>query len=146
MADTPDFEAEGLLDGLEDEDERAGRLELLEGLHERGVSIEELRRAIQEERLVLLPVELVFADGAEMTARQVAEQAGVELDWLLAQRQALGLPRPDPDAVMFSQEDVQAVKRHDGVSRGRVLGGRGRWSCRACWGARWRRWPRLCAS
>jgi adenylate cyclase len=111
MADTPDFAAEGLLDGLEDEDERAGRLELLEGLHDRGVSIEELRRAIDEERLVLLPVEMVFADGAELTAQQVAEQAGVELDWLMAQRQALGLPRPDPDAVMFSQEDVQAVKR-----------------------------------
>ena len=52
------------------------------GLHERGVSIEELRRAIDEERLVLLPVELVFADGTELTARQVAEQAGVDLDWL----------------------------------------------------------------
>ena len=44
MAGTPDFEAEGLLEGLESEDERAGRLELLEGLYERGVSIEELRR------------------------------------------------------------------------------------------------------
>jgi len=111
MAETPDFESEGLLDGLDDEDERAGRLELLEGLHERGVSIEELRRAIDEERLVLLPVELVYSDGADLTARQAAEQAGVEVDWLMAQRQALGLPRPDPDAVMFSQEDVQALKR-----------------------------------
>lgn len=111
MADAPDFEAEGLLDGLDSQDERAGRLELLEGLHERGVSVEEMRRAIDEERLVLLPVELVFSGGADLTAREVAEQAGAELDWLLAQRQALGLPRPDPDAVLFSQEDVEAVKR-----------------------------------
>ncbi len=51
-----DFAGAGLLDGLEG-DERAARLELLERLAADGVSLEELRAAVAEDRLVLLPLE-----------------------------------------------------------------------------------------
>jgi len=51
-----DLEAEGLLDGLEGETRKA-RARLLARLADDGVSVEELRRAIAEDRLVLVPVE-----------------------------------------------------------------------------------------
>jgi adenylate cyclase len=54
-----DFAAEGLLDGLEGKD-RAAREELLRGLLERGCTLDELKTAVAEDRLVLLPVERVL--------------------------------------------------------------------------------------
>src|SRR4051795_10417772 len=56
-----DWEAEGLLDGLEGEPARAARRALLDELHEEGVPLDDLRRAVAEDRLALLPVERVLA-------------------------------------------------------------------------------------
>ncbi|MGA6949198.1 MAG: adenylate cyclase regulatory domain-containing protein, partial [Solirubrobacterales bacterium] len=67
-----DFEAEGLLDGLSGK-AREARLGLLEDLAEDGVPLEELKRAVEEDRLVLLPVERVFEEGTERyTAQEIA--------------------------------------------------------------------------
>src|SRR5918999_1711763 len=78
-----DFEAEGLLDGLEDENARAARLDLLRQLHEKGVPLEELRKAVEEERLPLLPAELVLeGEGPRYTREEVAEKSGVDDDTL----------------------------------------------------------------
>jgi adenylate cyclase len=41
-----DWEAEGLLEGLEDDDARKARRELLDQLHDEGCSVEELRQAV----------------------------------------------------------------------------------------------------
>ena len=49
-----DFEAEGMLDGLSG-DQRAARLALLERLAADGFGLEELRNAVAEDRLALLP-------------------------------------------------------------------------------------------
>ena len=49
-----DWEAEGLLEGLEDDDARKARAELLDHLHGEGCSVEDLRDAVEEDRLVLL--------------------------------------------------------------------------------------------
>ena len=49
-----DFEAEGLLDGLDGES-RDARLRLLEQLERDGVSLDELRDAVNEGRLALVP-------------------------------------------------------------------------------------------
>ena len=62
-----DFAASGLLDGLEGRD-REAREELLSGLLERGVTLEELKAAVAEDRLVLLPVELTGTRGSCYTA------------------------------------------------------------------------------
>ena len=106
-----DFEAEGLLDGL-DERERAARLRLLEELSAEGVALDELRRAVAEDRLALLPVERVLAgEGRRYTAEEVAERAGLEEGFLIRQRQALGLPMPDPGERAFTDEDVASAKR-----------------------------------
>ncbi|MQA76102.1 MAG: adenylate/guanylate cyclase domain-containing protein, partial [Solirubrobacterales bacterium] len=72
-----DFEAEGLLAGLEGEP-REARRRLLTELAEDGVPLEELRRAVAEDRLVLLPVERVLSGGGgRYTAAEIAQRAGL---------------------------------------------------------------------
>jgi adenylate cyclase len=106
-----DFEAEGLLEGVEGRD-REARRELLQQLADDGVSLDEMRRAVAEDRLALLPVERVLAGaGDRYTAAEVADRAEIELDYLLRQRQALGMPEPGPDDRVFGDEDVDAARR-----------------------------------
>jgi adenylate cyclase len=106
-----DFEAEGLLKGTRGK-ARQARRELLEELAADGVSLEELRRAVEEDRLALLPVERVLeAEGRRYTAAEVAEKAGVDEELLRRNRLALGLPDPGPDDEAFTDEDVEAAKR-----------------------------------
>jgi adenylate cyclase len=113
LAGGMDFEAEGLLDGLDGEEERAARRELLEQLVEAGVTVDELKRAIAEERLALVPVELALAgeERGTYTHQQIAELSGVDPDFLVRQLQALGLPRPDVEHDRFTERDLDAAKQ-----------------------------------
>jgi adenylate cyclase len=104
-----DFEAEGLLEGLEGE-EREARESLLEQLSEAGVSDDELRKAVAEERLALLPVERALSGDYDLTAAEVAERAGVTEDFVRRYRRALGLPLSKDDDRAFSEEDIDALK------------------------------------
>jgi adenylate cyclase len=114
----PDFAAEGLLKGLRGK-RRAARLELLESLYKQGATVEELRRAIEEERLAILPAERVLADDQRYTIDEVARRAGLEADLLRAQRRAAGLPVPEPDEKAFSKRDLRAARRlKDGLEAG----------------------------
>ena len=81
MADPPDFAAEGLLDGL-DPEERAARERLLVELHAAGFSLDDLREATREERLPLLPLEGVLRREDVYSAHEVAEAAGIPLEFL----------------------------------------------------------------
>jgi len=106
-----DWAGEGLLDGLDDDDARAARTELLEYLHEeKGCSLEELKDAVREDRLVLLPVERLLAGDKSYSQRQIAEEAGLDLDHLRQYRQALGLAMPDPDAEVLGETDLEGAK------------------------------------
>jgi adenylate cyclase len=106
-----DFEREGLLKGTRGK-AREARRELLEELAADGVPLEDLRRAVEEDRLALIPVERVLeGEGRRYTAAEVAERAGVEEDLLRRNRLALGLPDPGPDEPAFTDEDVDAAKR-----------------------------------
>jgi adenylate cyclase len=106
-----DFEAEGLLDGLEGE-AREGRRELLERLAGEGVPIEELREAVEGGRLTLLPVERALAgDGNRYTPREIAELAGVALDLLQRATAALGVPFSDPDERSQTEADLEEARR-----------------------------------
>jgi adenylate cyclase len=103
-----DFEAEGLLDGLEG-DEREARIDLLEQLSDAGIPLEDLRQAVREDRLALLPVEQVLAGEAKYTLEQAAEKSRLPPDFLVKHWRALGLPAPAPGEVYFSDEDVEAA-------------------------------------
>ncbi len=105
-----DFEAEGLLDGLEGE-ARTDRLALLEQLAAEGVPLAELREAIAAGRLTLLPVERRLAgDGTTYTPREIAELSGADLELVQRTSAALGLPYPDPDERVLHEADLEAAR------------------------------------
>jgi len=105
-----DFEAEGLLDGLERE-ARDARRELLERLAGEGVPVEDLREAVAAGRLTLLPVERALAGGSpRYSPREVAEMAEVDLDLLQRATAALGVPYPDPEVRSLTEVDLEAAR------------------------------------
>jgi adenylate cyclase len=106
-----DFEAEGLLSNLTGR-AREARLALLEDLVEAGVPLEELKRAIEENRLVLLPVERVFEEDAHhYSAAEIAEKSGLKPELLAHLLQALGAPIPEEDDRVYGEADLEAAKR-----------------------------------
>jgi adenylate cyclase len=106
-----DFEAEGLLDDLDD-GAREARLTLLRELAADGASLEELREAVAAGRLALLPVERALAGpGPRYTAREVAEIAGIDLEQLRRFSAALGVPYADPDEPRATEADLEAARR-----------------------------------
>jgi adenylate cyclase len=108
-----DWESEGLLEGLEG-DERGARRELLDQLSDAGVEVGELRRAVEEDRLALLPVERELGGDCDLTASEAAERAGVPIEMLRDQRRALGLPQVADDEKSFTEDDVDALRQLKG--------------------------------
>jgi adenylate cyclase len=105
-----DFETEGLLEGVEGA-AREARRELLEELAEEGCTLEELRGAVVAGRLTLLPVERALAgDGPRYTAREIAEQVGLDLEVLQRFTSALGVPYGDPDERRATDADLEAAR------------------------------------
>src|SRR4051812_15043987 len=103
----PDFAAAGLLDGLEGE-QRAARERLLRRLSDDGATIEELKAACDEGRLLLLPAERLIGGRPRYSMREGARQTGLDLDFLRALRRANGLPLPEDDAVAYTEADLEA--------------------------------------
>jgi adenylate cyclase len=100
-----DFEAEGLLDGAGDRD---ARLELLQTLEQEGFSLEELREAAAHDRLALLPMERVLAgDGKLHTREELAEETGLDPDFLDAAARALGVPIREPGERAITEEELE---------------------------------------
>jgi adenylate cyclase len=102
-----DYEAAGLLDGL-DGHERTARVKLLDELVAEGFSERELKAAAVEDRLALLPVERVL--GGKYTASDVEARTGVPAARLLRIRRLMGLPEANPDDRVFGDEDVAAAQ------------------------------------
>lgn len=111
-ADTIDPEAEGLLDGLADDHEREARTRLIRHLARDGASVEELREAIEHDRLSLLPLERALSGSGDQcfTVAEVARRSGVDEPYLRALRRALGLPRADGREAVASEADVEAAE------------------------------------
>jgi adenylate cyclase len=106
-----DWEAEGLLDGLDGE-ARDARAALLERLHDDGVAVEELRAAVESERLVLLPIERALLSPPCLTLADVAERAGLPREVVEVRFRSMGISVPeDAGTRAFGEEDVQAAMR-----------------------------------
>jgi len=105
-----DFEGEGLLEGAEGDEEREARIALLEQLVEAGVTVDELKAAVAENRLTLLPVERILSGDGSYTLKEVAERAGMELELLRRHRNALGIGGVDDDERRYDDDDVEAAE------------------------------------
>lgn len=106
-----DFEGEGLLDGLDDPAARRARLELLERLAADGVGLDELKRAVEEDRLALLPIDhMLEPEGARYSGNEIAERSGIGIDYLDSLWRSLGLPLADHDERVYSDEDLEAAQ------------------------------------
>ena len=109
-AEQIDFAAEGLLDGL-DGKARAERLALLEALAAEGVSLAELRRTTASGTVIFLPADRVIVGDRRYTAQEVSEKSGVEPEFLMAARRAMGLPIPEPDEAVYTDAELESARR-----------------------------------
>ena len=109
MADA-DIESLGLLDGLDGE-ARKERAQLIAWLLDRGFSIDHIRASVAAP--LMLPAYRVLGDDGELvSAREVCESTGVELELLQRLQRAIGLPRiEDPDAAVLLRADGEAAAR-----------------------------------
>jgi adenylate cyclase len=119
-AERIDFDAEGLLDGLEGE-ARSERLALLEQLAADGLPLSELRRATASGTVIFLPADRVIVGSERYTATQVAELAGVDMDFLVRAQRAMGLPIPEAEDAVYSDADLELsrmthITREAGIS------------------------------
>ncbi len=119
-----DIEDSGLLDGLEGR-ARTERAELIAWLLAEGFTTEQIRGEVSP---MLLPAgRIIGNDGVRVSARQICEETGIDLELLEAMQSALGLPRADdPDAVIHLRADGEAAARvktflEMGLSREQVL-------------------------
>lgn len=110
MAEDVDIEALGLLDGLEG-DARRERAELIAWLLDRDFKLERIRASVAAP--LMLPAYRVLGDdGDYVSAREVCESTGVELDLLQRLQRAVGLPCiDDPDAAVLLRADGKAAAR-----------------------------------
>jgi adenylate cyclase len=109
MSDQVDFAAAGLLDGLEG-DAYAERKRLLEQLSAVGVTLNELREAASDERLLFVGAERLVGGGSRYTMREIAREAGLDLPFLAEIMRASGLAVPDPDERAGGPGDLELAK------------------------------------
>ena len=98
-----DSEISDLLDGLTGR-ARAERAELILWLFEQGITAEEIRGSFAP--MLLAARRILGDDGSHISARQISDEVGIELDQLLRFQRASGLPQvDDPDAAVFMRPD-----------------------------------------
>lgn len=104
-----DWEALGLLDGLDGED-RAVRARLLERLHADGATEEQLRTGTETGTLVFLGADRQLEDGRLYTLEEIAQETGLELDFLAATVRASGLAVPAPGDRALTSVDAELLR------------------------------------
>ena len=98
-----DSEISDLLDGFTGR-ARAERAELILWLFEQGITAEEIRDSFAP--MLLAARRILGDDGSHISARQISDEVGIELDQLLRFQRASGLPQvDDPDAAVFMRPD-----------------------------------------
>jgi adenylate cyclase len=108
VAPDVDIEALGLLDGLEGQARRE-RADLIAWLLDRGFDLDHiLGSAVAPQMLAANRV--LGDDGDYVSAREVCESSGMDLDLLQRLHHSIGLPRiEDPDATVLLRADAEAA-------------------------------------
>jgi adenylate cyclase len=102
-----DVEASGLLDGLTGK-ARAERAELIDWLFSRGFTSEQIRESFAP--MLMASRRMLGDDGTVVSAREISEETGIDLDLLQRVQRAIGLPRiEDPDAPVHLRVDSEAA-------------------------------------
>jgi adenylate cyclase len=104
-----DFEAEGLLDGL-DGQARAERVTLLRQLAKEGVPLADLRRSTAAGSIVYLPADRVIVGSERYTAAEIAALSDVDESFLIAARKAMGLPIPEQDEDVYTAAELESAR------------------------------------
>ena len=120
-----DWAAEGMLEGL-DATARRGRVRLLDQLTSDGLSIDELRRAIDEGRLAALPAMLLLGGPPRYSIDDAATRTGLDPEFIMAVRRANGVPALDPAAPLLNDADmavgeIALAALQSGVSQEQIL-------------------------
>jgi adenylate cyclase len=101
------LEDSGLLDGLDGE-ARAQRAELIPWLLERGITAAEIADSYQP--MLLAGRRVLGQDATMLSAREISERTGLDLDLLERIQRASGLPRvDDPDAEVYLRVDGESA-------------------------------------
>lgn len=108
-ADDVEFETLGLLDGL-DSAARRERAELIAWLIEEGFSLEHIRASVAAP--LMLPAYRVLGDDGQLvSARDICELTGMNLEVVQRLHRAVGLPRiDDPDARVLPRADAESIR------------------------------------
>lgn len=109
-----DFERAGLYDPRAAN--AAERLELLEWLATRGVTIDQMVAAVHGASLVGLAADLTLRPGPRMTARQVAAESGLSLEQVLEVSLAAGLPPRTADEAIYGADHLHLYRMFTGAS------------------------------
>ncbi|MEX7473738.1 adenylate/guanylate cyclase domain-containing protein [Mycobacterium adipatum] len=103
-----DIESSGLLDGLEGA-ARAERAELIPWLLEHGVTVQQIRESYAP--VLLASRRMLGDDGDYVSAREICEHTGIDLELLLRIQRVLGLPTADdPDERVHLRVDGEIAK------------------------------------
>ena len=105
-----ELDVDSLLEGTEGK-AREARRKLLEELADEGVPPEELRAAVEEDRLVMMPVEQVYSPpGERYTLANLAKKADVDTGLLEQYMRAIGIRVPEPEEQVFGEKDLEMAK------------------------------------
>jgi adenylate cyclase len=89
--------------------ERGGTEAVNAFLRSLGATEEQIETAWRGCRIASLAGDLVFAEGATLSANDLAGRAGVSTDTVLAVWRTLGIVVPDKDFAMFTERDAEFV-------------------------------------
>jgi len=101
---------EELLDGL-DGPAREARRSLLQDLVERGASLDDVSKAVAEDRVVLMPLERALTEDLHLSEVELAAVCGLDAEFVAAVRHAAGLAHADADEPVFREADIEAFRR-----------------------------------
>ncbi len=104
-----DFAAEGLLEGLEGP-ARAARERLLQSLVDDGATLEELRAAVEEGTLFMLPSERAVGGRHRYSLNDLVALTGLDREFLADLRRSAGVPVEDGDAPVLTDVDLEAAR------------------------------------
>jgi adenylate cyclase len=71
-----------------------------------GATPEQIEIARRELHVAGMAGDLVFAEGADLSARDLASTVGTDVESVLSMWRTLGIVVPDPDRVMFTERDA----------------------------------------